>query len=258
MGDAGMRVQKLSEELSRASWELSQENSRHKDWEDKLKNSLRQQRKLSAHLMTLREEERTTVSREIHEDLGQMLAALQLNVSLMALECHGQEQLVARTKVMEQLITSSIMTVQRISSELRPVMLDLLGLADAIEWQAEEFRKSSGIPCKTILLLAEKRVERGVSTAVFRIFQEAMTNAIRHSGATRVQVNLVERRGGLTLSVRDDGRGITEKEKKDLLSLGIAGMRGLAEAFGGKLKISGSPRLGTVLLARIPLAGKEN
>ncbi|MFZ2949285.1 MAG: sensor histidine kinase [Desulfuromonadaceae bacterium] len=258
MDDPKVQVRKLSEELSRASRELSQENVRHKDWEDKLKNSLRQQRELSAHLMTLREEERTTVSREIHEDLGQMLAALQLNVSLMALEYHDHELLVARTRVMEQLITSSIMTVQRISSDLRPVMLDLLGLADAIVWQAEEYRKSSGIPCKTILLLTEKKVERSVSTAVFRIFQDAMTNAIRHSGATRVQVSLVERNGGLTLSVRDDGRGISEKEKNDLLSLGLAGMRGRAEALGGKLKICGSPRFGTVLLARIPLAGRSN
>ena len=207
--------------------------------------------------MTLREEERTTVSREIHEDLGQMLAALQLNVSLLMLEYHEHMPLIARAKTMEKLINSSIVTVQRISSELRPVMLDILGLADAIEWHAEEFRKSSGIPCKTILLIEEKKVCLGVSTAVYRIFQEAMVNVNRHSGATRVQVGLVERKGWLTLSVRDDGHGITEKEKKELHSLGIAGMRERAEACGGKLRIYGSRHYGTALLARIPLAGKE-
>lgn len=251
-------MQELTEELARARRERSQDSSRHIKCEEELNNSLTQQRKLSYRLMSLREEEQTTVSREIHEDLGQMLAALQLNVSLIALEYHDHKQIIVRAKAMEQLIASSIMTVQRISSELRPVMLDTLGLADAIEWQAEEFRKKSGILCKTILLFEEKKVTLGVSTAVFRIFQEAMANVIRHSGASRVQVDLVERKGCLTLSVRDNGRGITEKEKKELLSLGIAGMRERAEAFGGRLKIYGSSRHGTGLFARIPLGEKED
>lgn len=226
--------------------------------EKKLTDSLKQQRKLAAHLINVREEERTTIAREIHDELGQMLASLQLNVSLISMEYHDHEQLVARTKAMEQLISSSIMTVQRISSELRPVMLDQLGLADAMEWQAQEFQKKSGIPCKTIILLLEKKVDRGVSTAIFRIFQEALTNIIRHSGATFVRATLVEKKGWLTLSVLDDGRGIADSEKKDLQSFGIAGMRERADAFGGKLKICGSPRYGTALFARIPLAVKED
>lgn len=251
-------MQELSDQLDLSSRESLQEITRHKKREEKLISSLKQQRKLSSHLMTIREKERMTVSREIHEDLGQMLAALQLNASLIKLEYHGHENLVARVKVMEQLIISSIMTVQRISSGLRPEMLDLLGLADSMEWQAEEFRKKCGISCKTVLLLAEKKVDNDVSTAFFRVFQEALANVMCHSGATHVRVGLVERKGWLTLSVRDDGRGITEKEKYGLLSLGIAGMRGRVEAFGGKLRIYGSPRHGTALFARIPLAGRED
>ena len=108
LGDPKLRVQELSEELDRASQERLQEDYRHKKWEEKLSNSLNQQRKLSTHLMTAREEERMNVSREIHEDLGQMLAALQLNVSLLTMEYNDHEQLVARAKVMERLITSSI------------------------------------------------------------------------------------------------------------------------------------------------------
>jgi hypothetical protein len=255
--DTLKRVQELSGELARVNREHSQEIFRHKQWENSVNDSLRMQRKLASHLMSAREEERTAVAREIHDELGQMLAALQLNVSLMAQEYRDHAQLVARTKEMENLITSSIMTVQRISSELRPVMLDILGLADAIEWQAKEFQKRSGIPCKTIILLAEKKQDRDISTALYRIFQEALSNVIRHSGATSVQVNLVERKGWLVLTVRDNGRGITEKEKKDVQSLGIAGMLERTETFGGRLRICGTPHQGTALFVRIPLEGKE-
>lgn len=235
------------------SGENLQEVFRRKQWEDSLNDSLRMQRKLATHIMSAREEERTAVAHEIHDELGQMLAALQLNVSLVAQEYRDHSQLVARVNTMEQLITSSIMTVQRISSELRPVMLDILGVADAIEWQAKEFQKRSGITCKTIVLLAEKKLDRNVSTAIYRIFQEALSNVIRHSGATNVQVNLVERKGWLTLTVLDNGRGIAETEKKDLRSLGIAGMRERAGAFGGKLRICSFPQRGTAVIARIPL-----
>lgn len=253
MSESNQRVLELSGELARANRDRFQETFRHKMLEEKLKESLQQQRKLAAHFIDIREQERTTIAREVHDELGQMLASLQLNVSLLSLEYGDHEQLVVRTKAMEQLINSSIATVQRISSELRPVMLDLLGLADAMDWQAREFRKKSGISCKTTILLAEKKVDRGVSTAVFRIFQEALTNVIRHSGATCVQAYLVEKKEWLTLSVRDNGRGITENEKKNLQSFGIAGMRERAEAFGGKLKICGSPINGTALFARIPV-----
>ncbi|EHP86722.1 PAS/PAC sensor signal transduction histidine kinase [Geobacter metallireducens RCH3] len=222
--------------------------------EEGLVDSLKKQRRLSFHLMSAREEERTAVAREIHEELGQMLAALQLNVSLVTKEYLDHAKLVARTQAMEQLITSSIMTVNRISSELRPVMLDILGLADAIEWQAKEFEKKSGIRCKTTILLAEKKVDRDVSTAVYRIVQEALSNVARHATADHVRVTLVEKVGRVTLSVSDNGRGITEREKNNPQSLGIAGMRERAEAFGGRLRICGSSRQGTTVVARIPLA----
>jgi signal transduction histidine kinase len=254
--DQGLCLQELSEELAHANRERSQEKLQHKKREEKLINSMKQQRKLAAHLMATHEEERTVVAHEIHEELGQMLAALQMNVALISMEYREHAPLVARANMMEQLITSSLMAVQRISSELRPVMLDLLGLADAMEWKAQKFQQKTGIPCKTVIILADKKVDRNVSTAFYRIFQEALTNVIRHSGATLVQMNLMERKGWLTLSVRDDGRGIIEKEKTDLMSLGIAGIRGRTEELGGKLRIFGSPQYGTALFARIPLTGK--
>jgi signal transduction histidine kinase len=256
ISDQGQSVQELSEELAHANRERLQEELQHKKREEKLINSMKQQRKLAAHLMATHEEERTVVAHEIHEELGQMLAALQMNVALISMEYHEHAPLVARANMMEQLITSSLMAVQRISSELRPVMLDLLGLADAMEWKAQKFQQKTGIPCKTVIILAEKKVDRAISTAFYRIFQEALSNVIRHSGATLVQMNLMERKGWLTLSVRDDGRGIIEKEKTDLMSLGIAGIRGRTEDLGGKLRIFGSPQYGTALFARIPLTGK--
>jgi signal transduction histidine kinase len=239
-----MRVQELSGELASSN---RRESVRYK-----------QHLRLSEHLMAIREEERKNIAREIHDDLGQMLASLQLNVSLMAMEHRDNEKIAASTALMEQLISSSILTVQRISSELRPVMLDLLGLAEAMEWQAQEFQKKSGILCKVIILLAEKNVDRDVSTAIYRIFQESLTNVIRHSGATRVQAYLVEKKGYLTLSVCDNGRGIVESEKNNLQTFGIVGMRERAEALSGKLRICGSSRNGTALFARIPSSKKED
>lgn len=223
-----------------------------------MSDALMRQKKLATHLMAIHEEERTAVAREIHEELGQMLAALQLNVSLISMENRDNQQLLARTGTMEQLISSCISTVQRVSSELRPVMLDQLGLADAIEWKAQLFQKKTGIPCKTVIVLSEEKLDRAIATALYRIFLAALSNVTRHSGATSVQVDLVEKKGWLNLSVRDDGRGITEKEKKDLQSFGIAGIRERAEALGGKMRIYGSTQHGVALFVRIPLVSREN
>jgi signal transduction histidine kinase len=208
--------------------------------------------------MALREKERKTIAREIHDELGQMLASLKMSVLLITEEYRDHAVLAARAIAMEQLITTSIMTVQRISSELRPVMLDILGITDALEWKSKDFEKKTGILCKTLILLKEKNVQPEIATAIYRICEEALNNVMLHSQAKNVQVDLVEKKGWLTLTVRDDGRGIDEKEKKNSCSLGIARMRGWAEAFGGKLRISRSPLSGTCLFARLLAIKKED
>lgn len=233
--------------------EIARELSRYKKSEKKNMDLSKRRTTLSARMMKVREEERTAFARVIHEELGQMLAALQLNVSLLAMENSQNEALIARTAAMKKILAMSINAVQRIASQLRPVMLDQLGLADALEWQAQEFRKLNGISCKTIILLAEKHVDRYVATTVFRIFQEALANVVQHADATHVQVELVERNGWLTLTVRDNGRGISAKAKQSLSSLGIAGMQERTEAVGGRLRIFGSEGRGTALVARIPI-----
>ncbi len=232
--------------------------SRHSARAEAQERALIIQHNLVARLMEVQEEERTAFARELQEDLGQKLAAIQLNMSLLMTGFQDHTQLVARSAVIEELISSSIVTVQRISSELRPVMLDLLGLAAALEWKVQKISKRGGITCKTVIILPEKRVDHTVSTAIFRIVQEALSNVERHSGATHIELNLVERKGWLMLSVRDNGRGLRAEEKNSPLSFGIATMQERAKSLGGKLRIFGSPTQGTALFVRLPLSEKED
>jgi signal transduction histidine kinase len=220
---------------------------------DELLASRERLRSLSDHLQRAREEERTAVSREIHDELGQVLATVQLGVSSLAEEYHDHRHLVKKITGMEQLIAGAIRTVQRISAQLRPAILDELGLAEAIEWQAREFEKRTGIGCTHDVLLLETNFSRDLATAVFRIFQEALTNVIRHSEASHVKVSLEERNGRLVLIVADNGRGITLEQVRDNGSLGITGMRERAYALGGRVRICRSLQAGTVVIAHIPI-----
>lgn len=257
-GSAKSGDRSQSVELRRAKRIRLPDPVHHRRWDEFTDDSIGLQRKISNHLMSAREEERTAIAREIHEELGQMLAALQLNLALITKEYVDHSTLVARAKVMEQLIASSITTVQRISSDLRPVMIDILGLADAIEWQAKEFQKKSGIICKTTIHIDEQAIAPDVTTAVYRIFQEAMSNVFDHSEASTVQVVLKNRGIWLNLAVYGNGGVIAESGKEDIQSPGIAGVRERVEAFGGRLRISGLLRQGILLFARIPLAAKED
>jgi PAS domain S-box-containing protein len=251
------RLREFSD-LQNENRKLSKEISIYCENEKKRADSHTRKQILSDRLMKVWEDERTAFAREIHDELGQMLAALQLNVSMIAMEYRDHERLVAKTAEMEKMLVTSINTVQRISSEMRPVMLDMLGLADAMEWQAKEFGKMSGIACHISMRLSKKKLDRDLSSVVFRLFKHALSNVMYHSGATRVQVDIVERKSCLTLSVRDDGRRIFQKEKKDIQSLGITRMQEQIDVLGGKLRVCDSPRYGAAVFARIPLAGKEN
>jgi signal transduction histidine kinase len=137
-------------------------------------------------------------------------------------------------------------------------MLDLLGLSDAIEWYAQKFQNETGIRCRTVTCINDQKIDRVVSTALFRIFQDMLANIIGHSGSSSVNVSLAERKGYLTLLVHDDGQvGIDQNENKGQLSFGIEGMRHRAEEFGGNFRIFNFPKSGVILIARIPLASKE-
>lgn len=223
-----------------------------------VRDSREQLRNLSAHLQAAREEERTAIAREIHDELGQVLATLQLDISWLVGELHeDQHLLVEKAEAMSGLIVNTVKTVQEISSKLRPVMLDELGLADAMEWQAKEFQKRSGISCDFAVELASKSIDRDISTALYRIFQETLTNVLRHAGATRVEGSLTEKKERIVLMIRDNGRGITREQINNPISIGLIGMQERTRMLGGRTRIRGVDRKGSAIVVQIPITRKE-
>lgn len=220
---------------------------------DELRASKERLRALSDHLQRAREEERTAISREIHDELGQVLASVQLGVSSLAEESPGNQHLTGKIAEMGSLISGAIKTVQRISTQLRPTILDELGLADAIEWLAADLEKRTGIDCTCDILLNGSTFSKDVATAIFRICQEALTNVVRHAHATKVTVSLEERKERLVLIIRDNGRGITSEQLQGKRSLGLIGIRERAYMLGGRVRICRWLQQGTVVIAHIPI-----
>jgi len=256
-----------------------------KQAEGQLLSSHQQLRHLSAHLESVREEERTRISHEIHDELGQQLTALKLDLSWMGSRlsaegpsrhqrgvsqakhpCAGasarrrptrtanQDSLLQKTQSLLGLVDTMIQTVRKISRELRPSMLDDLGLVAAIQWQMQEFQACTGIRCKLHMASETIAVEGYQATAIFRILQEALTNITRHANATKVSVRLQEEVSSLILDIRDNGQGITAEEIVGMKSLGLLGMQERAHALGGEVKIHGKPGRGTTVTLRVPMA----
>ncbi|MGD2244935.1 MAG: PAS domain S-box protein [Candidatus Aminicenantes bacterium] len=222
--------------------------------EDALRESEEQLRNLAAHLQSIREEERASVAREIHDELGQALTALKMDLSWLDKKLpEEQRPLLKKTKSMSQLIDSTIHIVQRLSAELRPGLLDDIGLFATIEWQAEEFQKRTGIVCELSVSSQKINLDQERSTAIFRIFQETLTNIARHANATKVRVNLVKKGRKLELTIKDNGKGITEEKISDPKSLGLIGIQERVHFFGGDIVIKGIRNKGTTITASIPL-----
>jgi PAS domain S-box-containing protein len=208
---------------------------------------------LSGHLQFVREQEQARIAREIHDELGQAMTGLKFELSRLAQRLRGfpgdmSEQVTALGAVVDE----TVQNVRRISSELRPAILDDLGLFDALEWHAEEFQKRTGITCT--IKAPRQRLELGpdLGIALFRICQESLTNVARHAGARAVRIGLGSTRDHVVLEVRDDGAGIPPSALTDAKSLGLLGMRERARAFGGDVVIHGAPGQGTVVRAKIP------
>ena len=224
-----------------------------KEVEDELRRSHRQLRSLARHLQSVREEERKSVAREIHDELGQALTALKIDVSWLSKKLpKGEMSLDEKVRGMKELIDDTIQKVKRISTSLRPGLLDDLGLSAAMEWQGKEFERRTGIRCRVEMEPEEVILENELSTAVFRIFQELLMNVARHSGATRVEVNLEKGVDRLELRVVDNGKGITEKQISAPKSLGLLGIRERVHPWGGEVRIEGIPRKGTAATVLIP------
>ena len=210
-------------------------------------------RNLSGHLQNLIEEERTNISREIHDVLGQSLTALKMDLFWIVNNLkEDQNDISEKASSMSDIVNSIIETIRRISSDLRPGILDDLGLFPAIEWQAEEFSKRSGINCKVLSNINGIDINEKISVAFFRIFQESLTNVARHSQATEVIVDLNKNDDVLFLKITDNGKGITNDEIVDSHSLGLIGIRERARACGGTVEFSGSSS-GTRVTVAVPL-----
>jgi signal transduction histidine kinase len=231
------RLTRLVPAVHRALRE-AQERADRKHAEDQLRESHKQLRSLSMYLQHVREEERTRIAREVHDELGQALTSCKLDASWLAHHLpRNQKELVEKAEELSARIDSTIQTVRRISTELRPGILDHLGLAAALEWQAQEFQTRTGIHCRVSAHLHEPGLDPELTTAFFRIFQETLTNVIRHAEATQVNVQLKEESARVILEVKDNGRGISREEISDPRSMGLLGMRERAALLGGDFRI---------------------
>jgi PAS domain S-box-containing protein len=220
--------------------------------EEELKASNDKLRALAARLQSAREEERARAARDIHDELGQALTAIKLDLSSLFHDLGADKK--AKSKRILKLVDGAIQSVRRISTELRPAVLDVMGLVAAMEWAAEEFAARTRIKCRLDLPPDEMVINQESATALFRILQETLTNVARHSNATEVKVRLVKEDGNLTLEVQDNGKGVREEQLSAASSLGIIGMRERALLVGGELTMTGAPREGTTVRVRIPEA----
>ena len=227
--------------------------------EEHLRTSQEQMRALTAHMHWVREKERTHISREIHDELGQALTGLKIDLSWLDHRLKEPEGRVLRSRMLEKisamsdLVDTTIKHVRRITTELRPRILDELGLVPAIEWQAREFQRRTGIRCRLMSMVDEINLDDDRATAVFRIFQETLTNVSRHARASKVDIALRNEDGGLALEVRDNGRGMSRKQVSDSHSLGLLGMRERALLARGRLTIDGARGKGTRVTVWVPV-----
>ncbi len=258
-----LRVEQRTAVLTRVNHELRTEIAERQRAEQQLKTSLDQLRALTARLQSVREEERTSISREIHDELGQACTAIKMDLALIGRRLtKRQTPLRAKVDSAIQLVDSLIVTLRRIASELRPRTLDDLGLSAALESHAQEFESRTGIRCSVTLPQEPLHLDADRSTAIFRIFQESLTNVARHAHATRVEALLEMQNDRIIFQVIDNGSGFDPAEAKTRKSLGLVGMQERALLLNGDLKIEGAPGAGTTLTLTIPLpspvAGGKN
>jgi PAS domain S-box-containing protein len=211
-----------------------------------------QLRALHARIEAAREDERSGIARAIHDDLGQAMTALKMDVAWVARRVENDPAVKQKLAEMSSMTDDVIHSVRRISSDLRPTILDDLGLAATIEWQADEFQTRAGIPCTVRCDLGDLRIERSLSTAVFRIFQESLTNITRHAKASKVEVTLRAIDGNLRLDVADDGVGMSDAAIRGG-SLGLVGMRERARRFGGDVVVTQRKPQGTLVVMTVPV-----
>lgn len=231
------------------------DNTERRAAEEELERSREQLRHLTQHLQMVREQERIGIAREIHDELGQTVTALKMDLAWLQRVVHIGSGVDSKIKTMIQLTDTTLQSMKRIASALRPWLLDDLGLIPAMEWQTHEFQERTGIHCRFIVPKSGIALDRDRSTAIFRIFQETLTNIARHAGATRAIIRLHLKDGHLTLTVKDNGRGIMPAQADHPRSFGIIGMRERVRPWGGEVILKGLPGRGTTVVVRVLVDG---
>ena len=238
---------------------INMDITQRKRAEENVKRSELRLRQLSAHLESVREEERKHIAQEFHDQLGQTLTALKMDLSLMERSIADEKKEISRAALIEEmhssqkLIDRGIQTVRTIMSELRPELLDQLGLVEALEWEVGKFQQRSGVVCGLTADVGDLQLDARRSIALFRLVQEALTNVSRHAQATRVDIGLRIEGDDLVLEVKDDGIGISFDAESKPRSFGLIGMRERAVFLGGNLEITGTVGKGTTIVVRMPI-----
>lgn len=250
-----LRVEQRTAVLTRLNNEMRTEIADRQHAEEQLRKSRDQLRGLAARLQSVREEERAYIAREIHDELGQACTAIKMDLALISRKLtKRQTKLQAKVESSVQLIDSAIVTLRRIASELRPRTLDDLGLPAALEAQAMEFENRTGIHCSVTLPPEPLTLDTDRSTAIFRIFQESLTNVARHAQATRVEARLHRENDRIVFEIFDNGTGFDPEVVKERKSLGLVGMQERALLLNGEFKAEGVPGRGTTIRLTVPLA----
>jgi signal transduction histidine kinase/CheY-like chemotaxis protein len=248
------RIEQHTSELRIANEALRREIAERQHIEEKLRSSHERLRSLSARILSIQEEERTRIARELHDDLAQLLTAIKIDASRLVKDVSSGASPPARVlEGLVPLIDTTFNAVGRIISELRPSRIVDMGLVAAIEKKLADFQQRTDIECELSIRPEDLRIPDDTAAAVFRILEEALTNIARHSGATRADVRLRQQTSDLLLEVRDNGRGIRDAERLGENAYGVIGMTERASLFGGTLTITGVEARGTIVAARIPM-----
>jgi signal transduction histidine kinase len=229
----------------------------HRKVEAAQRERIRQMQLFSEKLQSAREEEQKRIARELHDELGGTLTSIKFDLLWLEQHTSAQGEVAHRFHAMRDLIDSTTKVVQRISAELRPKILDSFGLAVAVEWQTNEFKKRTGIDARFRKLSELPPIDETVTTGVYRIVQESLTNIVRHAQATSVEVNLQLRNDLLHVEVIDNGKGFDKALLDHPESLGLLSIRERARMIGGNAVINGSPGKGTQVVLDTPLQNKH-
>lgn len=242
------------QDLQTANERLEREIQERRRAEAELTLTGERLRNLSNQLQTIRESEKTRIAREVHDELGQTITALKMELVCLVgdISHNDHESMANRAKEMRVLIDSIFTSVQRIVTELRPQILDVLGLCDAMDWQSKEYEKRTGIHCHLSLQREEIKLDSELSTTFFRIFQETLTNVARHANASRIDISFLEKNDQLIYNISDDGKGMDENKVNTRKSIGLLGIRERVLSWGGKTQIESVPGKGTSITVTIP------